>query len=421
MREHPIPQDVTGYRFHIVGSMTLKQFAEVFLGVMVAFVVYSTNLVAPVKWTLIVFSVGLGAAAAFLPIEERPLDHWIYTFFRILYRPTQFFWRRTIKIPEPFLYQSNSSQQILEPEVDLSPARRARIKEYITSVNTPSEFISDFTDVEAKRIQSILDVFETQPVVAELSKTEKPKTQAQKPQLEVRVRSMRATKAMRKKAGQEVVVFNEPQIYKISTTSPDATADDSPLKKLDFSSLGTDVSVLEEKDTKIPQDQLQSDQVATIVDVPENNPTDVEPQNVVVEEDDPEKLGVDQQTPDEISQNNSDFLPNFTNTREGIVAADAAFNDALPFPDPPKEPNKVVGMVLTPGNELITNAIVEIQTVDGQIVRAVKSNALGQFFISTPLKNGDYVLIVEKTGFQFTPQHLKLTGELVTPLEIRSL
>jgi len=420
MREHPIPQDVTGYRFHIVGSMTLKQFAEVFLGVIVAVVIYSTNLITPVKWALIVFSVALGAAAAFLPIEERPLDHWIYTFFRILYKPTQFFWRRTVKVPDPFLYKPDTNQQNLEPEVDLSPARRQRIKEYITSVNTPSEYISDFSELEAQRIQNILSVFETQPVLAAPTEENEPMTLVQKPQLEVRVRSLRASRLDQNRK-QEVLVFHEPAIKKLDTIDA-VVADDSPLPNLNFSSLGVDVHQAEETIIDYQaRSRLAADQVAADVEIPENEPTEVEAQELAAENGAPGEIALSEEELAAEAQSKSDFLPNANVNREEIMAADAAFNDELPFPDPPKEPNKVVGMVLTPGNELITNAIAEIQTISGQIVRAVKTNALGQFFISTPLKNGDYVLIVEKPGFQFTPQHLKLTGKLVAPLEIRSL
>jgi hypothetical protein len=38
MKEHPIPQDITNYRFHIVGSMTLKQFGECAAGVIIALI-----------------------------------------------------------------------------------------------------------------------------------------------------------------------------------------------------------------------------------------------------------------------------------------------------------------------------------------------------------------------------------------------
>lgn len=426
MREHPIPQDVTGYRFHIVGSMTLKQFAEVFVGVVVAVLIYNTNLLAPVKWTLVVLSVSLGAAAAFLPIEERPLDHWIYTFFRILYKPTQFFWKRTTKVPDPFLYKPNSNQQALEPEIDLSPARRQRIKEYIVSVNTPSEYISDLTENEAQRIQDILNVFDTQPVLAEPVVEENADdnavAQVQKPQLEVRVRSMRASRLDKKlQPNEEVLVFHEPQLEQLNIAEQTGVADDSPLPEYNFSSLGVDVAQFQDNqqiaydDNTRSKSRLATNQVATDVEIPENVPTGVDAREI-------SDTQVDQSAQDVSGTQAHSMIQNTPRvTRSEIFVADAAFNDALPFPDPPKEPNKVVGMVLTPGNELITNAIAEIQTLDGQIVRAVKTNALGQFFVSTPLKDGDYVLIVEKPGFQFTPQHLKLTGKLVAPLEIRSL
>ena len=39
MKQHPIPQDITGYKFHLIGAMTLKQFAEVAVGAIIAFIV----------------------------------------------------------------------------------------------------------------------------------------------------------------------------------------------------------------------------------------------------------------------------------------------------------------------------------------------------------------------------------------------
>ena len=104
-----------------------------------------------------------------------------------------------------------------------------------------------------------------------------------------------------------------------------------------------------------------------------------------------------------------------------INPGETQFNVNLPFPEPPTEPNKLVGMVLSPTNELITNAIVEILKADGTVARAVKTNALGQFFVTTPLESGQYVLVAEKDGLQFEPKQLELNGAIVKPIEIRSL
>ncbi len=108
--------------------------------------------------------------------------------------------------------------------------------------------------------------------------------------------------------------------------------------------------------------------------------------------------------------------------REASVATSSVtFNKQLPFPSTPTTPNKLVGMILTPQNELIEGAIIEIQSPDGQVLRAVRSNALGQFYVTTPLTNGSYSLVVEKTARTFEPLSITLKGKIVDPIEIRSV
>lgn len=87
---HPIPQNVTNFEFHLVGDMTLKQFAYLAAGVGFAFLIFTTlSTVQPIiAWPIIVISSLLGVAFAFLPIQERPLDHWVAAFFKAIFKPT---------------------------------------------------------------------------------------------------------------------------------------------------------------------------------------------------------------------------------------------------------------------------------------------------------------------------------------------
>ncbi len=87
---HPIPQNVTNFEFHLVGDMTLKQFAYLAGGVGFAFLIFTTlSTVQPlIAWPIIIISSLLGVAFAFLPIQERPLDHWVGAFFRAIFQPT---------------------------------------------------------------------------------------------------------------------------------------------------------------------------------------------------------------------------------------------------------------------------------------------------------------------------------------------
>lgn len=95
MEAHPIPQQISSYQFRLVGDMTLKQFFQLGGGALVAILIYSTGLHPLIKWPLILTSVSLGAALAFLPLEERPLSRWIIAFFRSVYSPTVYIWQKS--------------------------------------------------------------------------------------------------------------------------------------------------------------------------------------------------------------------------------------------------------------------------------------------------------------------------------------
>jgi hypothetical protein len=102
MEQHPIPQQISSYQFKLVGDMTLKQFFQVAGGVIISLIFYSTLLHPIIKWPLILISAGLGAAMAFLPFQERPLERWIFAFFRSIYSPTLYSWKKAIKAPVYF-------------------------------------------------------------------------------------------------------------------------------------------------------------------------------------------------------------------------------------------------------------------------------------------------------------------------------
>jgi hypothetical protein len=99
MEQHPIPQQISSYQFKLVGDMTLKQFFQVAGGALIGLLFYSTNLHPVIKWPIILLSTGIGAAMAFLPFQERPLEKWIIAFFRSIYSPTLFTWQKTEKPP----------------------------------------------------------------------------------------------------------------------------------------------------------------------------------------------------------------------------------------------------------------------------------------------------------------------------------
>jgi len=102
MEQHPIPQNISSYQFRLVGDMTLKQFFQLAGGIVAGFIFYSTPLLPIIKFPIAIFCGILGALMAFVPFEERPLERWIFAFFKAIYAPTEFFWKKSVSPPKLF-------------------------------------------------------------------------------------------------------------------------------------------------------------------------------------------------------------------------------------------------------------------------------------------------------------------------------
>src|SRR3989344_4282439 len=115
--QHPVPQQISSYQFRLVGDMTLKQFFQLAGGAIIALIIYSLPLPGIVKWPLVAISAISGAAFAFLPLQDRPLEQWIAAFFRSIYSPTLFVWKK--EEPATTYFQTTVSPQ--EQAVDTQP------------------------------------------------------------------------------------------------------------------------------------------------------------------------------------------------------------------------------------------------------------------------------------------------------------
>lgn len=405
MKEHPIPQDITGYRFHIVGNMTIKQFAEIGGGFLIAAILYKVGFPPYIKYPLMVLSAGVGAAMAFLPIEERPLDHWIVTFVQVLFRPTQFYWRRMAVIPSYFLFEP-AQNQLPTDEVDLSPARRERIHQFISSLNEGEVANSDYSPDDSVRMSNILDAFNDPTVNSLLPVTTQ--TTVTKPNLVVRVRQLREEKA--------------PE----TVAQDDLNTGVTPLQ---------DWPLLSPPNTSAAIETVQSVQLDQVVSPAA--PTQVGSAQILIPASELSVVTRSDQvmppTPEEVAATQADLdqanptapliltTPTQSPLKDGVEAQSAVqFNTNLPFPSAPTEPNKLVGMVLSPQGDMVPGAIIEVVDENDNLARAVKSNALGQFFITTPLITGTYVIKVDKDELQFAPQELVVNNSILQPIELRA-
>lgn len=97
----------------------------------------------------------------------------------------------------------------------------------------------------------------------------------------------------------------------------------------------------------------------------------------------------------------------------------AKFGD-IPMPSRPKTPNIVVGMVTDKNEKILENVIIEIQDKEGNPVRALRTNQLGQFKTATPLSKGKYIIMAEKEGYDFDILEIEAQGEVIQPLKVKA-
>lgn len=142
--QHPVPQQISSYQFRLVGDMTLKQFFQLAGGAVLGLIVYATPLPVIFKWPLIILFVLAGAAFAFLPLQERPLEQWFSAFFRAVYGPTRFVWTKSTK-DNPYFAPEEGVASTTPHETSAAPQEAHTSKLEETEKNILSRLTGMFT------------------------------------------------------------------------------------------------------------------------------------------------------------------------------------------------------------------------------------------------------------------------------------
>lgn len=250
MKQHPIPQDITGYKFHLIGSMTLKQFGELTIGAIFAFIVSKSNLIGIVKWPIFIFTIILSMMIAFVPIEERPLDFWIVTFFKNLWKPTKFFWKRTPKIPDFFNFKANQNQKYdVTPEVNYSPARKKRIQEYLKSIPATEENLDEWDLQFKQKAQDLMANFNQVTIKKENISIQR-ENNINKPQLKTRIRKIKTLEKIQEQ--QEKQTRQENEIPSIQPIAVENNHQENTEKKLSLSMMPKQDNIVQKTNLATP-------------------------------------------------------------------------------------------------------------------------------------------------------------------------
>jgi hypothetical protein len=391
MENHPIPQDITGFEFKLVGDMTVKQFAYVAGGVVSGFIVYASPLLALIKIPLALIFVGIGAAFAFLPIEGRPMDLMIRNFFKAVFSPTQYVYR---KMGGQLFAQS---QTTLSPASKIAEISEKQLRDFLNALpkkenkldQKETVFFQSLNQYGASQPSQNVPGFVPEHVFARQTNQPQPLKQPSQTPISKNDDKRAATQDLLKTAA---VLEKELR---------EAKAKEAVEPKVDSNQyLGAHQKVLELQGN-LNELLLQKQQLET-------------------------KL-INMQKKME-NQGGPVFSPSMA---KPAAPTETKFVRSIPqsmqkgvgLPITPEFPNVITGIVKDPRGNPLPNILVEVKDGQGNAVRAFKTNALGQFASATPLVNGDYTIEFEDPREQnkFDTTTFKAGGEIILPIEVFSV
>lgn len=91
---HPIPQDITGFQFKLIGDMTVKQFAYLAVGLVLGWIFISVPVNLIIKLPIALIPTLSGLFLAFVPIEGRPADTMLMLFVQAIFRPNEYVYHK---------------------------------------------------------------------------------------------------------------------------------------------------------------------------------------------------------------------------------------------------------------------------------------------------------------------------------------
>ena len=390
MENHPIPQDITGFQFKLIGDMTVKQFAYVAAGVLIGWLFFITPLADFIKIPLAIIFILIGVALAFVPVEGRPLDTMIGNFFKAVFNPTQ------------YIYQKQGANLVMQSasSSDSSSLSNQQFKQFLNKFPKGKNKLDQKESVFFQNLNTYSAPVPEQNVAPDNIPSHYFANQTP--------------------SGQQV-----PKMGSKATQQPKA-----PDEILSQENLLKTAAVLEKELAQAKQIEAREDRIDSKTFL-ETHQKVLELQEKLNEmfsqKQDLEKRLVEMQKTVDQPQGPV-FSPSVakvepTKQTQYVRSIPQNMTQSVGLPTTPEFPNLLTGIIKDPRGNPLGNILVEVKDSEGNAVRAFKTNALGHFASATALNNGKYTITFEdpKEQNKFDTIAFETTGQVIMPIEVISV
>jgi hypothetical protein len=411
MDQHPIPQNVTGFQFKLIGSMTVKQFGYLAVGIILAVIMFYVPLkgvASLLKVILIPFFGSTGAVFAFLPIDGRPLDVMAGNFFRAIFSPNQYVYRKGLK---RFSF-STVKLRSLQSKSSLPP-RSAILQKQQAASDRSHELRKILTNDAVGKVNNAQDVKEAAFLETFLSAPIQPQTSVSPFIQSQSVAPTHLSKPVMQNPAPSTPKQSEQASAAANNEALLSQKEDNLKKQLESAkkaeTAGTAIEQnashqktmdLEKQLQEIhAQKELLEQEIVTL-----KKQLAMQKMSTPVIQAAPKVAPPKPKTP----AGHVRSIPQDQNKRMGIIVSDT--------------PNVVMGTVKDARGNVLPNILVEIKDKSENPVRAFKTNALGNFASATPLSPGTYTITLEDVKKEHTFDSIQITAnnQIMLPIEIIS-
>lgn len=393
MEQHPVPRNISGFQFRLVGDMTLKQFGYLAGGIVIGYLIIKFPLPSFLTWPLGAIIVLSGIAFAFVPIQERPLDRWLIAFIKSIYSPTQFIWRKNNPPLSLLMHPLGRPLAVAPASQNINhQIANQKLNEYLASL--PQSLETSVNVREKAYITKTLSLFNSGGYAST------PNSQTIPP----------------------------------APPTPPLIKQDLPQSHahIQVQSINAPINALKTTPITAPIPFKSEQKVTTVNNIPETPPIpkkmDSHDQLQILEQKmqqlltEKEKLAKElfflkQKPKEEIK---SSPLMQVTSPPTPKLETPKTLPDLTAMPNMSTVGNIIAGIVRDNLKRLLPGIIVTVKDLSGMPMRAFKTNKLGQFSAATPLASGHYVIEIEDPlkRYQFDNIEINLGGSIFTPIEV---
>jgi len=472
MEQHPVPQNVTAFQFQLIGNMTVKQFGYLATGAVVAYVCYKLPL--PVIFTipLSIASALLGYGLAFVPIEERPMDTWVFSFLKSAYNPTLFIWQKTSPIKEPASVLSNQPTKApimatafpptpsVGEQTTTIPARNAQQGSFVPPTTSPEAQMPHQQPIHQTPTSTHPNLTASKPIKPGKSLFEKmqdllfPPPKIHTGALPLKKAAvytpappqLATSKTFVKKSGGIFAGLMDglfpPKQKHISTQQIPVAASFTQPPQL--TGVPLDLALNQDSTPPVPSPKIDNEEALA-------KTKDLESKLNILQKELASKTATEdrilelQKQLTSLIEDKQKMEAELIKTKSALTQQQntpATIRQAIPVSVAPKEPtvkiitqeaavrsglirlttfpNIITGIIKDVDGNFLPGVLVTVRDTAGIPLRAFKTNKIGQFAASTPLPDNTYMVEVEdpRGRFSFDKAQITLNGSVVPAIEV---